>query len=308
MCTGLRYRDAPSGDLLAHSFRTVSAWRSGADPRESTGDEVAVEEPLEIRISGESIAVTMRTPGEDLDLAVGFLFAEGLIHSAADLGAVAHCGRPDDEGYGNLVEVTPAPGVQLEVEKVDATRRGTLTTSACGVCGRRSVDDLLSRVGRVPDGPPIPAGLIASAPDRLRTEQRAFARTGGTHGAAIFDLQGRLLAAAEDVGRHNAVDKVVGALVRRGAVATAPPLGTRPPAPAPGEAPALLVVSGRASFEIVQKAAAAGIPAIAAVGAGSSLAVDLAQRAGIALCTFVRGGTFNVYSRPDRVLGGPRPP
>jgi FdhD protein len=287
---------------VAHSSRTVSSWRSGESPREST-DEVAVEEPLEIRISGESVAVTMRTPGDDLDLAVGFLFAEGLIHAASDLGAVAHCGRPDDEGYGNLVEVTPAPGIQLEVEKVDAARRGTLTTSACGVCGRRSVDDLLARVGRVPDGAPIPAGLIASAPDRLRPEQRAFARTGGTHGAAIFDHRGRLLSAAEDVGRHNAVDKAIGALVRRGAVATAPPLGTRPPAPAPEDAPALLAVSGRASFEIVQKAAAARIPAIAAVGAASSLAVDLAQRAGICLCAFVRGGTFNVYSRPDRILG-----
>lgn len=285
---------------MAHSSRTVGSWRSGESPREST-DDVAVEEPLEIRISGETIAITMRTPGDDLDLAVGFLFAEGLIHSAADLGSVAHCGRPDDEGYGNLVEVTPAPGVQLEVERVDATRRGTLTTSACGVCGRRSVDDLLSRVGRVPDGPPIPAGLVASAPDRLRPEQRAFARTGGTHGAAIFDPKGRLLAAAEDVGRHNAVDKVVGALIRRGTLATAPPLGTRPPAPAPEEAPALLVVSGRAGFEIIQKAAAARIPAVASVGAASSLAVDLAQRAGISLCAFVRGGTFNVYSRPDRL-------
>ncbi|HEY8207759.1 MAG TPA: molybdopterin-guanine dinucleotide biosynthesis protein MobB [Myxococcaceae bacterium] len=269
-------------------------------------DTVAVEEPLEIRISGDSLAVTMRTPGDDLDLAVGFLFAEGLIHGASDLGSVAHCGRPDDEGYGNLVEVTPAPGVHIDLEKLDATRRGTLTTSACGVCGRRSVDDLLSRVGQVPPGgPPLSAHLIASAPDLLRREQRAFARTGGTHGAAIFDLRGRLLSVAEDVGRHNAVDKAIGALVRRGLIATAPPLGTLPPPPTPDDTPTLLVVSGRASFEIVQKAAAAKLPIIAAVGAGSSLAVDLARRAGIALCTFVRGGTFNVYSRPDRIAGAP---
>jgi len=277
----------------------------GAAPGPEGSDGVAVEEPLEIRISGEAMAVTMRTPGDDLDLAVGFLFAEGLIHGAADLGSVAHCGRPDDEGYGNLVEVTPAPGVQLEVERMEASRRGTLTTSACGVCGRRSVDDLLARVGRVPDGAAVGAELIASAPDRLRREQRAFARTGGTHGAAILDAGGRLLAVAEDVGRHNAVDKAVGALVRRGVIATAPPLGTPPPpGPAPGEAPALLVVSGRASFEIVQKAAAARIPVVAAVGAGSSLAVDLARRAEIALCAFVRDGSFNVYSRADRILPG----
>ncbi len=284
------------------TVRPVRRAEQGAATWPEAEDAVAVEEPLEIRVAGEAVAVTMRTPGDDLDLAVGFLFAEGLIHGAADLGSVAHCGRPGEEGHGNQVEVTPAPGVQLEVERMDATRRGTLTTSACGVCGRRSVDDLLARVGRVPDGAAVPAELVASAPDRLRGEQGAFARTGGTHAAAILGAGGRLLAVAEDVGRHNAVDKAVGALVRRGALATAPPLGTPPPPPAPEEAPALLVVSGRASFEIVQKAAAALIPVVAAVGAPSSLAVDLAARAGIALCAFVRGGSFNVYSRPDRIL------
>ncbi|HVE85378.1 MAG TPA: formate dehydrogenase accessory sulfurtransferase FdhD [Myxococcales bacterium] len=274
----------------------------------ASDDAVAVEEPLEIRVSGEPVAVTMRTPGDDPDLAVGFLYAEGIIHGAADLGTVSHCGRPGDEGYGNVVEVTPAPGVVLELERVDAARRGTLTTSACGVCGRRSVDDLISRAGAVPDGPPVEAALVCSAPDRLRFLQRVFERTGGTHGAALLNARGRVLAVAEDVGRHNAVDKVVGALVRSGAIASARPLGTRPAPPSEEEAPALLVVSGRASFEIIQKAAAAKVPAVAAVGAPSTLAVDLAERAGIALCAFVREGSFNVYSRAERIRGAPQAP
>lgn len=262
-------------------------------------DPVAVEEPLEIRVAGETLAITMRTPGDDLDLAVGFLFAEGVIRSAEDVGAVAHCGRPDEEGYGNVVEVTAAPGVQLHIERVEATRRGTLTTSACGVCGRKSVDDLLARLSRLPDGAAVPSAVIAAAPETLRGTQTAFARTGGTHGAALLGEGGEVLAAAEDVGRHNAVDKAVGALVRRGAIAAPPPLAS--PRDRNGPRPAVLVVSGRASFEIVQKAAAAQVPVIAAVGAASSLAVDLAGRAGIALCTFVRGGSFNVYSHPSRV-------
>jgi FdhD protein len=273
---------------------------AGAAPED---DAVAVEEPLEIRVAGETLAITMRTPGDDLDLAVGFLFAEGVIRSADDVGAVAHCGRPDEEGFGNVVEVTAAPGAQLRIDRVEATRRGTLTTSACGVCGRKSVDDLLARLARVPDGAPIPSAVIAAAPQTLLRAQAAFARTGGTHGAAVLDRAGEVLSVAEDVGRHNAVDKAVGALVRRGLIAAPPPLASPRALPGarPENEPALLAVSGRASFEIVQKAAAARLPAIAAVGAASSLAVDLADRAGIALCTFVRGGRFNVYSHPARV-------
>ncbi|QRN97830.1 formate dehydrogenase accessory sulfurtransferase FdhD [Archangium violaceum] len=258
-------------------------------------DTVAIEEPLDIRISGDTVAVTMRTPGADRFLVAGFLFAEGLIHSAEDLGGLAHCGRPGEEGYGNIVEVTPAPGLVIDLEKVGTSRRGTLTTSACGVCGRRSVDDLMAACSPVPPGPEIPASVLARATEHLRTVQPNFARTGGVHAAAALDVEGNVLAAFEDVGRHNAVDKVVGAMVLEHGLRSAR-------ASRPSEArPIVLVVSGRVSFEIVQKAAMARCPVVASVSAASSLAIDLAERAGITLATFVREGRFNVYSHPERI-------
>jgi len=253
---------------------------------------VAVEEPLEIRISGDAVAVTMRTPGDDLDLVLGFLYSEGIIGSAADVGSVAHCGRPGEEGYGNVVEVSPAPGTALAYERVEATRRGTLTTAACGVCGRRTVEDLMASCGRLAEGPSLPPDRIASAVEALREAQGVFARTGGTHGAAACDALGRRLVAREDVGRHNAVDKVVGALLRRGRIGAG--------APASG-APALLVVSGRASFEMVQKAVRAGIPLVASVSAPTTLAVDLATEANVTLAGFVRGSRLNVYAHAERI-------
>jgi FdhD protein len=258
-------------------------------------DTVAIEEPLDIRISGDTVAVTMRTPGADRFLVAGFLFAEGLIHSAEDLGGLAHCGRPGEEGYGNIVEVTPAPGLVIDLEKVGTTKRGTLTTSACGVCGRRSVDDLMAACSPVPPGPEIPASVLARATEHLRTLQPNFARTGGVHAAAALDAEGNVLAAFEDVGRHNAVDKVVGAMVLEHGLRSAR-------ASRPSEArPTVLVVSGRVSFEIVQKAAMARCPVVASVSAASSLAIDLAERAGITLATFVREGRFNVYCHPERI-------
>jgi FdhD protein len=242
-------------------------------------DHLAVEEPLEIRVAGEPLAVTMRTPGDDHRLALGFLFAEGILRSAQDVGTVTHCGRPGEEGYGNVIDVIPAAGADLPIEeKVTASRRGTLTTSACGVCGRRTVEDLFELCGPLPEGPPLPLGIVATAPERLAEAQRIFARTGGVHAAAALAADGEPLAVFEDVGRHNAVDKVVGALLLRG-------LGT-PELPTP----ALLVVSGRSSFEIVQKAAMARIPVVASVSAGSSLAASLAETLGMALVTFVRPG------------------
>jgi FdhD protein len=263
----------------------------------AVADDVAVEEPLEIRVSGEAVAVTMRTPGDDSRLAVGFLFAEGVLRSIDDVSGVSHCGRPGDEGYGNVVEVTPAPGLSLDVER---TTRGTLTTSACGVCGRRSVEDLLALCGGVPSGPAVDAALVASAPERLRSIQSVFSRTGGVHAAAAFDAQGQLLAGFEDVGRHNAVDKVVGALVYAGRVRSARAPGYSPVPEA--ERPALLAISGRASFEILQKAAVAGIGVVVSVSAASTLAIDVAERAGITLATFSRGGDFNLHTHPTRVL------
>ncbi|MCI0670056.1 MAG: formate dehydrogenase accessory sulfurtransferase FdhD [Myxococcaceae bacterium] len=263
-------------------------------------DSVAVEEPLEIRVAGEPVAITMRTPGDDARLAVGFLFSEGIVRSIDDVGTVAPCGRPGDEGYGNVVDVTPAPGVVLDVERVETSRRGTLTTAACGVCGRRAVDDLLARCGRVTEATRVPASLVAEAPVILRRTQALFSRTGGVHGAAALGAGGEVLAAFEDVGRHNAVDKVVGELLHTRRIGTHT---LERPSPG-GPRPAVLVVSGRASFEMVQKAAMAGIPVVASVSAASSLAVDLAERTGIALATFVRDGRFNLHTHPMRVDAG----
>ncbi|WP_071902341.1 formate dehydrogenase accessory sulfurtransferase FdhD [Cystobacter ferrugineus] len=258
-------------------------------------DAVAIEEPLDIRVSGDTVAVTLRTPGADRFLVTGFLFAEGLIHGAEDLGGLVHCGRPGEEGYGNTVEVTPAPGLVLDLERVSATRRGTLTTAACGVCGRRSVDDLVAACHPVPPGPLFSASVLANAPERLRGTQLNFAHTGGVHAAAALDAHGEVLAAFEDVGRHNAVDKVVGALVLEHGLRSARTALKDSPRPA------LLVVSGRVGFDILQKAAVARIPIVASVSAATSLAIDLAGRAGITLATFVRGGRFNVYSHPERL-------
>lgn len=255
----------------------------GGDRRHDA-DRVAVEEPLEIRLAGEPLAVTMRTPGEDRFLALGFLFAEGLVSSLDDVGSVAHCGRPGDEGYGNVIDVLPAPGVALDPSRLEGSRRGTLTTASCGVCGRRSIEDLLARVGALDHEGSVAREVIASAPERLARGQVRFAQTGGVHAAAALREDGSCIALAEDVGRHNAVDKVLGRLLYE-----------------PNERPAILAVSGRVSFEIVQKAAAARIPIVAAVSAPTSLAIDLAERARITLVAFVRGERLNVYTHARRV-------
>ena len=284
--------------------RKVVQFAGESAERTSRMDWIAVEEPLEIRVATEPVAITMRTPGDDALLALGFLLSEGIIRSIDDVGSVAHCGRPGEEGFGNVIDVTAAPGVSLDVDKVQATRRGTLTTSACGVCGRRSVDDLFAICGQVPPGPILDLHVVASATEQLRNAQHNFSQTGGVHAAAALNAQGDILAAHEDVGRHNAVDKVVGALIQKRLVSaeSAIRLGNRP-ATTPDSAPALLVVSGRASFEIVQKATVARIPIVASVSAPSSLAIDLAQRSGITLAGFVRRGSLNAYTHPERIAG-----
>ncbi|HEU4628707.1 MAG TPA: formate dehydrogenase accessory sulfurtransferase FdhD [Gemmatimonadaceae bacterium] len=256
-------------------------------------DLLAVEEPLEIRVvvgdgatvAPRTVAVTMRTPGHDAELAVGFLLAEGVLR---------------DDAPPRAVQVEPAPvGVLGAAGSVTVHLAGdgptlaplarhSYTSSACGVCGRVSLDALLAAAARpLPAGaPPIDAALVHALPAALRRAQPVFADTGGLHAAALFDAAGRLLALREDVGRHNAVDKVVGARLLAGAL------------PAHD---GVLLVSGRASFELVQKAVAAGIPVLAAVGAPSSLAVELAAAAGMTLLGFVRDGRFNVYADADRV-------
>jgi FdhD protein len=253
-------------------------------------DEVVVEEPLEIRISGDTLAVTMRTPGHDRELVLGFLWAEGVIQSIDDVAAVAHCGRPGTEGFGNTIEVTPAPGAKLRLPDETAIRRGTLVSSACGVCGRTSIDDLLARCAPVASGGTMFPAAIARAVESLRGRQPLFARTGGCHAASLLTQDGEHVATFEDVGRHNAVDKLVGSRLLAGEV------------PARDRA---LLVSGRTSFEIVQKAVAAGIRFVIGVSAASSLAVDVARRAGVTLAGFARAGELFVYTGGERIGGDP---
>jgi FdhD protein len=258
--------------------------------RVSETDIVAVEEPLEIRISGETLAITMRTPGSDRELVLGFLVAEGVIRSAADVASVVHCGRAGDEGRDNTIDVTLAPGVKVPVDTetgmIATAKRGTLVSSACGVCGRRSIEDLTARIAPLDVHGRVARAVVAEAVRGLRSRQPIFAKTGGCHAASLVSFAGDHLATFEDVGRHNAVDKVVGARVLAGAI---PANET------------VLVVSGRSSFEIVQKAFAAGISVVASVSAPSSLAVDLARHANVTLAGFVRDEAMTLYASPDRV-------
>lgn len=241
--------------------------------REGVADSVAVEEPLEIRVDGRALAVTMRTPGHDEELAVGFLRGEGLVERAPEVGLSADLAA-------NVVEVA---GPLLR----EPGERRFYTTSSCGVCGKSSLEALAVSPGLVlPEGPLVDAATLGRLPDALREGQKVFERTGGLHAAGLFDPDGSLVVLREDVGRHNAVDKLVGWLVLEGRV----PAGER-----------ILMVSGRASFEIMQKALAAGIPVVAAVSAPSSLAVALAQEFGMTLAGFVRGDSLNVYAGASRI-------
>ena len=268
-------------------------------------DTLAAEEPLEIRIGGKQIAVTMRTPGDDFDLVAGYLAGEGVIRAPRDLSRMRFCGdtacsgpigvgpresRQDDETGNvhdlyNIVDVDLAPGVEPPLWSLDRT---TYTTSACGVCGKSSIEAVRANAHwSVQDDPLVVAPeTLYALPRQLREHQKIFDKTGGLHAAGIFDSTGALLCLREDVGRHNAVDKVIGWAVREDRL------------PLRGH---MLAVSGRASFELVQKASAAGIPLLAAVSAPSSLAVELARAAGMTLAGFVRGQTANVYAGAARI-------
>jgi len=244
----------------------VVRWPDGA-----TEDVVAVEEPLELRIGGRPVAVTMRTPGHDEELALGFALSEGLEPRSARL--------PDD---------LAANAVELEADGFDPERlqRSFYTSSSCGVCGKGALEAVAVESPPVESDLTVPVALLADLPDRLREAQAAFATTGGLHATGLFDAAGVLLCAREDVGRHNAMDKVVGWAFSEGRL----PLGR-----------SVLCVSGRLSFELVQKAAVAGCPILVAVGAPSSLAVELARDRRVTLCGFARGGRLNVYTEPWRV-------
>jgi FdhD protein len=258
-----------------------------ADDAVARPDTLVVEEPLEIRVNGKPVTVTMRTPGSDIELAQGFLLTEGVIANRDDVLTVRYCKGATEEGVNtyNVLDVTLAPGV--EMPDVDVTRN-FYTTSSCGVCGKASLDAVRLSSRHCPGDDPstVASDTLSAMPDKLRTAQKVFASTGGLHGAALFDTAGSMLAVREDVGRHTAVDKVIGWALEADRV----PLTAT-----------VLLVSGRASFELTQKAVMAGIPVLAAVSAPSSLAVDLASQSGLTLVAFLRGESMNVYTRPDRV-------
>jgi FdhD protein len=255
-------------------------------------DTLTVEEPLELRVNGTPLTVTMRTPGHDIELVHGFLMSEGLIRSADDIALARYCegavvsGESGyDENTYNVIDVTLAPGVAAPAA---SATRAFFTNSSCGVCGKASIEQLRaqSAFDVRSDATEFAAEVVAELPDALRAEQRSFDKTGGLHAAGLFTADGERLVVREDVGRHNAVDKVVGWALQNGRV--------------PG-AGCVLVVSGRASFELTQKAIMAGIPCLAAVSAPSSLAVECAEDAGMSLLGFVRGTRLNVYAGAHRI-------
>lgn len=263
--------------------------RIEAGRRTTRPDTLVAEEPLEIRVEGRPLSVTMRTPGDDFDLVAGFLTTEGVVAAPADVATMRYCAGATDGGMNtyNVIDVALGDGVAPPAASLD---RNFYTTSSCGVCGKASVDAVRTVSRWVVDADParVPASVVAGLPQCLRTAQKVFDKTGGLHAAGLFDAEGSLLCVREDVGRHNAVDKVVGWAARAGAL----PLRGR-----------VLMVSGRASFELVQKAVMAGIPVLAAVSAPSTLAVDLAVEAGLTLVGFLRGTTMNVYSAGERITG-----
>jgi FdhD protein len=251
-------------------------------------DSLAAEEPLELRVDGGALSVTMRTPGDDVELAHGFLLTEGVIGEREEVSTARYCDGTDDDGLNtyNVLDVTLAPGVPPPTVGVE---RNFYTTSSCGVCGKAALEAvrLSTRFPPADDDCPVTPAVLATLPDQLREQQRIFGSTGGLHAAGLFTAEGEPLVVREDVGRHNAVDKVLGWALLNDRV------------PLRG---CVLMVSGRASFELVQKAAMAGVPVLAAVSAPSSLAVDLAEEQGLTLIGFLRGETMNVYTGTGRIV------
>ena len=265
--------------MTADPASTVPIYRVTEDTRVSAVDQVAREEPLEIRIEGQSVAITMRTPGHDLELAAGFLLTEGVIDGPDDITAMAHIDSPANP-QGNTVDTVLASGVPAA--RRHAADRTLFASSSCGVCGKESIDRLLLKTPPLGTVLPVDPGVILSLPERLRAAQDVFDRTGGLHAAALFSATGELEVSREDIGRHNAVDKVIGWRLWADCL----PINDR-----------ILLVSGRAGFEIVQKALMASIGVLAAVGAPSSMAVQLAEESGMILIGFLRDGRFNQYTQ-----------
>jgi len=275
-------RDAPAA---SDGAQPVEMLRWDGSRAVAGGDLVACEEPLEIQLRGATLAVTMRTPGHDGELVRGFLVTERVVERPADIASIRHCTVVSDpEAEENVINVVLRDDVAVDFE---ALRRNLFANSSCGVCGKASVENALGVAPPLDDPARFDAAFFRDLADRLSTEQPLFARTGGLHAAALVAPSGALEVVREDIGRHNAVDKVIGWALERDRL------------PLTGH---VLMVSGRISFEIAQKALAARIPVVAAVSAPSSLAVDLAERAGLMLVGFLRGGRFNVYGRRARLL------
>ena len=295
LATNVDDEDQPPPPGASSRPAAVVRWDGDAGFATPATDELAEEEPLEIRVRGRAVSVTMRTPGHDVDLAAGFLLSEGIVRGPGDVLRVEPCGRNAD---GNVLNVVLAPDVYVDFARLT---RHVFASSSCGVCGKATIDAVRGvlppidagpggkdRSGVVTGGkgPAFDPAVVAGMPDAMRAAQATFARTGGLHAAALFDAAGRLLVAREDVGRHNAVDKVLGYALRHG------------PFPADRH---VLLVSGRTSFELLQKALAARVPVVAAVSAPSSLAVRFAQESGQTLIGFLRGRRMNVYAHAWRL-------
>jgi FdhD protein len=278
---------SPGEAAVAESSRpaAIERWTDGAPL--PAHDRVACEEPLELQLDGTPLAVLMRTPGHDLELALGFLLTERVVEAAADVASVQHESvLPAGASTENVVRATLRPGLAVDLERL---RRNFYAGSSCGVCGKASIEGALATAPPLEDDARFDPALLYGLPEQLHRAQGAFAETGGLHAAGLFDRRGHLLVVREDVGRHNAVDKVVGWAAASGRL------------PLAGQG---LLVSGRLSFEIVQKALAARIPLVAAVSAPSSLAVELAAASGMALVGFLRGRSFNAYGRVERLRNG----
>jgi FdhD protein len=271
---------------MSDALRSVDVIRVRGAARGTALDRAATEEPLEVRLHDRPFAVIMRTPGADCELAAGFLLAERVLASADDFGTIAHCTDTSADHPENVVNVTLANGSAAAIDRLLAGRRHVTTTSSCGMCGRRTIESLAVDAKPIRAAWSVPSSMMTLLPDRLRARQAVFDETGGLHAAGLFTRDGSLVDIAEDVGRHNAVDKIVGRMLMREAL----PLSDH-----------ILGVSGRTSFEIVQKAILAGIPIVAAVSAPSSLAIELAHEYGVTLVGFIRGDSFNIYTHAERL-------
>ena len=262
--------------------RDAHRWRYGRS--ESAAEILAVEEPLEIRLAGRRFTITMRTPGHDEELVAGFLFAEGFVSSAGEIDEIRRVRGTDGKPEANILDAILKVPIETLRERL---QRNFTMNSSCGLCGKTSIDSIRRRIAAIDGRGSVSAATLSGLSAAMNAEQPLFARTGGVHAAALFDFAGSLKALREDVGRHNAVDKLVGWAMNRELL----PL-----------ADSIVMASGRLSFEIVQKVAAAGAPIVAAVSAPSSLAVELAEEAGVTLIAFLRGESFNIYTHPERVV------